>query len=180
MKILGIVLVMSIWISGSNLLAQDQPDNAATYNQQAAAKSYMLDVSFVKQEVNRSLLEIELGKLAEQKSSSENIKHYGRIILSDHIKARKELKNIASRNNISVAGVMTSEKIDDLSVLNGTEFDKRYINTMIEFHNAEIKEFEDASLTVKNVELKNWVDKTLTTIKNHLRLAQQTKNDLNN
>ena len=180
MKKLSIILILFIVVGVSHLFAQNIAENTTSYKQQAAAKGYMMDVNFVKQEVSRSMLEVELGKLAEQKSSSDYIKQFGRMIQSDHFKAGKELKIIASRNNISVAGVMTSEKIDDLSVLNGSEFDKRYINTMIDYNNTEIKEFEDASLIIKNVELKKWIDKTLATIKNHLKEAQLTQKELYN
>jgi putative membrane protein len=102
---------------------------------------------------------------------------------TDHSKAGDELKALAKKNNLPFNAVILKDdqkKIDDLNALDGTKFDKEYINAMVDDHKADIKDFEDASGKVKNADLKAWIDKTLPTLKNHLQAAEKIQKETKN
>ena len=46
--------------------------------------------------------EVELGKLATQKASSEKVKQFGQRMVDDHSKANDQLKQVASQENITL------------------------------------------------------------------------------
>ena len=181
MKILRFIFLISVFMCGAKLLAQNDSDNTETYHQQAHASSYSMDVNFVNQISSGNMMEVKLSKLAEQKSTSEDIKKFARRLESDHSKTIKQLEDIAVKNNISVNSGMPPEytkRVDDLNTQIGASFDKEYIKIMINDHKNDIKKFEDASLKVNNANLKSWINKTLPELKNHLKSALEIQKEL--
>ena len=53
------------------------------------------DQKFVKKAAQGGMAEVELGKLATQKASSDDVKKIGQRMVDDHTKANDQLKQIA-------------------------------------------------------------------------------------
>jgi putative membrane protein len=64
--------------------------------------------------------------------------------------------------------------VEKLSKLSGEEFDKAYMKTMVRDHKKDVKDFEKASKDLADADLKGWAAKTLPTLEEHLKLAEQT------
>ena len=140
-----------------------------------------MDINFPQKAYSGGMMEVKLGKLAQQKASSYKVKEFGERMISDHSKGNEELKSIAQKNNIPLPDSMLSknrELYNDLSQYNGSEFDKHYMDKMVEDHKSDIKEFEDASKNADNQEIRDWAKKILPVLKQHLELAQQTHAEL--
>ncbi len=140
------------------------------------------DVDFPQKAYSGGMMEVQLGKIAQQKASSYKVKEFGERMINDHSKANKELKDIAQKNNISLPDSMLDENkdtYDNLSQYSGSEFDKHYMDKMVADHKATIKLFENASQNAKNPEIQQWAKDTLPTLKQHLQLAESTLADLN-
>ncbi len=60
------------------------------------------DKKFVKDAAVEGMTEVELGKLATQKGSSDAVKQFGQKLVDDHSKADDQLKQIASKENIDI------------------------------------------------------------------------------
>jgi putative membrane protein len=103
------------------------------------------DASFYKKAAEGGLAEVELGQLAQQKSSSSAVKDFGAMMVKDHTAANQKLSAIAAHKNIdlptspSMGQMATKTKLD---VLSGATFDKSYIKGMVEDHEEDIKEFQ--------------------------------------
>ena len=83
------------------------------------------DKKFVKDAAIGGLTEVELGKLAAQKGSSDAVKQFGQKLVDDHTKANDELKQIASSENIQVPDTLDSKhqsRIDKLSAAVRSKF----------------------------------------------------------
>src|SRR4051812_41584022 len=84
---------------------------------------------FVKEAAEGSATEIALGKLAQEKGSSDAVKQFGKRMVDDHSKATEELKQAAEMAKITVP-LETPNKVkkaqDKLSKLSGAEFDRVY------------------------------------------------------
>ncbi len=92
------------------------------------------------------MFEVEAGKLAQQKGSNTEVKNFGKKMVEDHSKANEELKALAAKKNITLPTTMSSEhqeKMDKLSGLSGTEFDKEYMSIMDDAHDKDVKLFKD-------------------------------------
>ncbi len=140
-----------------------------------------MDINFPQKAYSGGMMEVKLGKLAQQKASSEKVKQFGERMIADHSKGNEELKKIAEKNNIELPDSMLSKNQDlynDLSKYSGRDFDKNYMDKMVEDHKEDIEEFEDASKNADNQEIRDWAKKTVPTLKQHLKLAQRTQSEL--
>src|SRR5213082_3489499 len=60
------------------------------------------DQNFVKKAAEDGLAEVELGKLATEKASSDEVKKFGQRMVDDHSKANDQLKQLASKLGVNL------------------------------------------------------------------------------
>lgn len=138
---------------------------------------------FVRTAADDGMAEVQLGNLALQKASSQAVKDFAQMMISDHSKANDELKDLATGDNITIPSSVTEDRQDDiekLSQLSGSEFDKEYMDMMVDDHQKTVSQFEDASESVTDPQMKAWIDKTLPTLRHHLEMAKTTRDQVQN
>src|SRR5580765_6214767 len=54
------------------------------------------DKTFMKKAAKGGMMEVTMGKMAEQNAQSDDVKSFGKRMVTDHSKANDELKSIAS------------------------------------------------------------------------------------
>jgi len=121
------------------------------------------------------MTEVKLGGIAQDKGMNKRVKEFGAMMTRDHSKAGDELKGLARRKNVTLpenVGEDHQKKIDDLSKKTGKDFDRAYIDMMVDGHQSTVSDFEKASNNTKDPDVKSWVDKTLPTLKMHLDSAK--------
>src|SRR3984957_7670946 len=130
------------------------------------------DATFYKHAAEGGMAEVELGNLAQQKSSSQSVKDFGAMMVADHTAANDKLKAIAASKNIklptspSVGQMATKAKLE---VLSGDTFDKSYIKGMLEDHHEDIKEFQTEATSGQDPDAKAYAAATLPTLQAHLK-----------
>ncbi|HEU0197503.1 MAG TPA: DUF4142 domain-containing protein, partial [Nevskiaceae bacterium] len=67
------------------------------------------------------------------------------------------------------------QQVDSLQSKSGTAFDKAYADTMVQDHQKDVSEFENAQNSAPTQQLRQFASQTLPTLKEHLKLAQQLK-----
>ena len=133
------------------------------------------DASFYKKAAEGGLAEVELGKLAQDKSPTQSVKEFGSMMIKDHSAANEKLKAIAEEKSIklptspSVGQMATKTK---LGVLSGKTFDKSYIKGMVADHKEDIKEFQKEASTGQDADAKAYAAATLPTLKAHLKTIE--------
>src|SRR6202035_1256356 len=60
------------------------------------------DSAFYKHAAEGGIAEVELGSLAQQKSSNQSVKDFGAMMVKDHSAANDKLKAVAASKNISL------------------------------------------------------------------------------
>jgi putative membrane protein len=121
------------------------------------------------------MTEVKLGGMAQDKATNKRVKEFGAMMVSDHTKAGDELKSLARRKNVTLPekiGEDHQKKVDDLSKKTGKDFDRSYIDAMVDGHESAVNDFEKASNNTKDPDVKSWVDKTLPILKTHLDSAK--------
>ena len=139
------------------------------------------DLNFIKGAAQDGMLEVELGKLTQNKAASEKVKEFGKRMEQDHSKANDALTKLAGDKGVQVPAALDSKhkaKVDKLAKLSGADFDKRYISDMISDHKAAIKEFQKEADKGKDPDVKQFASKTLPTLKEHLQLAESTETEV--
>ena len=133
------------------------------------------DAKFAVDAANGGMAEVALGKLAQQQATSAAVKDFANMMVTDHSKANDELMALAKSKNITLPDSVSNDKKDammDLSKKTGADFDKAYVDMMIDGHKKTIDLFEDESKNGKDADIKAFADKTLPTIKMHLTHIQ--------
>ena len=134
------------------------------------------DTTFVKKAAEGGLAEVQLGDLAKQKASSDQVKQFADRMVTDHGKANDELKTLAQSKNISLPSSLSAKDQalkDRLSKLSGEQFDRVYMHAMVKDHTKDVNEFRRESQGAKDPDVKAFAAKTLPTLEDHLKLAQQ-------
>jgi len=127
------------------------------------------------------MTEVKLGQMAQDKGSNQRVKDFGGMMVKDHTAANDELKNLAGQKNVTLPATVSNDhqrKIDDLNKKSGRDFDKAYMDAMVDGHQSTVNDFEKASKNTKDADVKAWIDKTLPTLKMHLDSARAIKKAL--
>ncbi len=134
------------------------------------------DQAFVMKAAQGGMAEVELGKLAAEKASSDAVKKFGQRMVDDHSKANDELKTLAQSKNITLSGTIGPEEKalqDRLMKLTGPAFDQAYMKAMVSDHVKDVNEFKMESKSGKDPDVKAWAARTLPTLEEHLKLARE-------
>ncbi len=137
------------------------------------------DQQFMMKAAQGGMVEVELGKLAKDHASSQAVKDFGQQMSDDHGKANDELKDLASKKNVTLpTEVNATDKatMDRLSKLNGAAFDRAYMRDMVMDHKKDVAEFQTEADSGMDPDVKSWAAKTLPTLQHHLQMAQETAN----
>jgi len=116
------------------------------------------------------MAEVELANLAVQKAQNADVKKFAQQMITDHTKANAELKSLAAKKNITLPtdiGSSHKSAMDDLSRLSGADFDKKYVEMMVDDHEEDVDLFED-NTDNSDADIKAFAAKTLPTLKAHL------------
>jgi putative membrane protein len=131
--------------------------------------------NFLVKAADGGLAEVALSEQAQQKATNNSVKQFAQMMVNDHSGANTQVKSLAVQRNVTLPATPGSDhqgKIEDLSKKNGADFDRSYMNTMIDDHQKTIDLFEDASGDVKDAEVKTFIDNTLPKLRMHLDSAK--------
>ncbi|MEP6810296.1 MAG: DUF4142 domain-containing protein [Chthoniobacterales bacterium] len=124
------------------------------------------DRTFIMDAAKGGMDEVQMGKMAEQKGKSADVKNIGKTMVTDHSKANNELMTLAKTKGVKVDSHAKMEKMSDAN------FDSAYLNEMVKDHEKDIADFEKEAKNGSDPEVKAWAKKTLPTLKKHLQMVQ--------
>jgi len=133
------------------------------------------DHKFIMEAAMGGMMEVELGRVAVQRGTSEAVKQFGQRMVDDHSKANQELMSLASSKGMTLPTALDDKHQKDvtkLSAMSGAEFDRAYAKMMLKDHEKDVKEFERQSTKAGDPELRAFVTKTLPTLQEHLQIAR--------
>lgn len=140
-----------------------------------------MDAKFATTAANGGMAEVELGKLALQKSANAQVKDFATMMVNDHGKANEELMAIAKTKNITLPIDMDEEhkkKADDLNKKTGNDFDKDYVAAMVDGHKKTLKLMQDQAKDGKDAELRAFAAKTAPIVQTHLDMINKIHDGL--
>jgi putative membrane protein len=181
-----------IWVSALMMMwgftACSSSDNKDTDNSAAADTAVMIDDSasdtqnedteFMTEAASGGMMEVELGQLASNKAVSADVKKFAKMMVDDHSKANSELKSLAAQKGITLPTMLMEKHqkmVNDLTAKMGKDFDKEYMNMMVDDHKEDIDAFEKAAEKGNDADLKAFAAKTIPTLKQHLEMAEKTE-----
>jgi len=106
---------------------------------------YITDKDFVRSVAESSATEVHLGKLAQDKASSDSVKELGKRMVEAHTQTAQQLKQAATALNIPVSTdpPKKAKKAEEkLAKLSGADFDRAYAKIAADEQKQAVKQFE--------------------------------------
>lgn len=161
--------------SATSPRATDQPAQAERDESPGSGHLSQDEIRFLKESASAGMLEVQLGKLAQEKGQSQEVKDYGRQMVEDHQKANDKLKQILQKEKVELPSDLLDkhqEILDRFQNLEGAEFDQAYARQMVQDHQDVVSAFEKAQERIENQEIKTWVENTTRHVRHHLEKAR--------
>jgi putative membrane protein len=137
-----------------------------------AKRPAMSDQEFINLAAQTDMVEANLGQLAQSASSSQPVKDYAQMLVTDHTKDFDQLYALAHQANLSrpdaIDTAHNKAMIAPFQKLTGTAFDHRYIHDMIAGHTQAIAVYKKEAADAVNPALKSYAEDTLPTLQKHL------------
>lgn len=150
-------------------------DAASAARSPAAGALSAPDRKFMQDAAIGGLEEVELGKLAQQKAASDDVKQFGQRMSDDHAKANDKLQSIASAKGVTLPTRLDKKAQADVDKLSTSKhFDRDYMAMMVKDHEKDVGDFRKQSKSAKDPDLKEFASSTLPTLQEHLKLAEDT------
>lgn len=130
---------------------------------------------FVKTAIQGNIAEVQIGELAQKNGGSEGVKSFGKMLATDHGKAKDQTVALAKSMNITPPTEPSAEAkqtYDKLTKLNGAAFDKEFAHHMVVDHQKDIAEYEEEAKEKGNAQVSKYAADTLPTLRKHLQTAQ--------
>lgn len=135
-----------------------------------------MDKEFVKKALEGNMAEVQMGQLALEKSSDDQVKQFAQRMVDDHGKMLGQLKPVAQQMGVKVPegpskGQMKS--MDKMKGLSGDAFDQAYIKSMVKDHKNDDSEFKQEAQSTQNPQLKQVVMQSDQIIQSHLQQIEE-------
>jgi len=173
MKKLLLMGTVVLAAAAAPVLAQQQPAAATKANGTSAKAA--ADHAWAMNVAKDGMAEVELGRLATEKASSNDVKMFGQRMVDDHSKANDELKMLAQSKSITLPAAADAKHKathDRLAKLSGAAFDRAYAQAMLADHRQAVASFKKESQSGNDPDLKAFATKTLPTLQDHLKMAE--------
>ena len=153
---------------------QDTVDSAKTVNKEV--KAVQPDASnFAVKAADGGMMEVALGRIAQEKAISQRVRDFGAMMVKDHSETNENLKHIATGLQVALpdsVGDDAKKEIDKLSKKTGKDFDKSYMDMMVEDHEKDVAEFRRAADKCSDSTIKSFAAVTLPILERHLDSAK--------
>jgi len=131
-----------------------------------------------------NLAEVELGRIAQQKALSKEVKRYGERLVKDHEDADKKLSKLLDKHHLKVDALpqtdelrqmktQNEENLTDLRKREGLEFDRQFLTLMVQDHQKTISELTEAKISYAQTDLGTYLSEILPTLQKHHDQAQK-------
>jgi putative membrane protein len=146
---------------------------------QAPTVNSALDTSYIRAVIRGNLTEVSLGRLADSRAASSEVKDFGKRMVDEHGQMNKPWAQLASGYKMPMTGWTVDfgeagkAAIDRLDDLKGTEFDQAYMSEMIQEHEQDLELFERMRSSAQDPQIRDLASTGVSTISQHLQLARQ-------
>lgn len=132
-------------------------------------------------------IDIDYARLALQKSKNKEVREFAQQMATDHSALQKAVGNLGAKLNVTPAESDTSKALkaqaqqttDRLTGLQGSAFDKAYVDNEVAYHKAVIQAVSTVLIpNAQNAELKKALQGAAPLFQGHLEHAQMVQEHL--
>ncbi|NRF38007.1 DUF4142 domain-containing protein [Pedobacter foliorum] len=126
-------------------------------------------------------MEVEMGKLAESKSTNPRVKEFASRMVKEHTKTNINLQKLADKKKIKIPTTIPAadqNHLNEIAKLPGAEFDKHYMGMVVKDHVKTLDLFKSAT-TYGDIDVRRFAARTLRMVEDHYKVATDLSFDLN-
>lgn len=133
--------------------------------------------AFTQKATAAGIAEVELSRVAAQRASSEAVRKFAQIMVDDHKRTNEALATLARRKHLPVASApepQQKKNADEVLQANGDDFDRAYVELMVQEHRQAVDLFERAAQQkALDNDLRYFAEKTTATLRHHQESAEE-------
>ncbi len=129
------------------------------------------DYEFYKAAATNGMAEVELAKLAQEKSKTPEVKDFAAMMMKDHTAANNKLKAIATANDVTLPDdttLMQKATKKKLEMQGADDFDDAYVKNQIKAHEDTVALLKKQIDGGEDADAKKFAAETLPTVEEHL------------
>jgi putative membrane protein len=133
------------------------------------------DSSFYRALAEGGMTEVDLGRLAEQKTQDPKIKDFAAMMVKDHSVANEKLESLAASKQVSMPRTLGTSQLGTksrLENLNAGGFDKSYIKSQVKAHEDTVALLQNEISSGQDPDAKGFAQSILPTVQHHLEAAR--------
>jgi len=119
--------------------------------------------------------EVEYAKLADKRAGSAKVKDFAASLLDEHKTANDKLAELLKTRKVGVVAGLekeTRDKVQRLGKLEGADFDREFLNCVIQDHKKMIAMFDNQVAKGQEADIRAYAKRTLPGLRKHLEKAQ--------
>ncbi|CCD85383.1 conserved protein of unknown function [Bradyrhizobium sp. ORS 285] len=131
------------------------------------------DQHFITEAIEGDLSEVNMGKLAQQKGQSDQVKQFGQALQQDHGEHLQKAQQLASQNGMKVPSEPNKQQqaiYNKLEGMSGDRFDRAFAKAMVSDHEKDIKKYQKEAAA--NSPLSDFAQQTVPVLQKHLDMAK--------
>jgi putative membrane protein len=164
------VIALSLGLAGG--LSAQTRSNTDTYGDKARAALNHSDRDFVGDAAKAGMEEVAISQIALTKTTNPQVKEFAQMMVDEHSAANKTLSALALAKGLKLPA---APEVDRWVKKSAQEFDKDYMEKMVEDHQEAVKRFEKQSKNGSDPELTSFAAQTLPKLQHHLARAKELK-----
>jgi putative membrane protein len=180
---IGLALLTAVGCSDMGNRASNRDQTGAADRDTAADRAptgalSAVDRDFAMKAAQGGMAEVELGKLAQDRGTSDKVKELGKRLVEDHTRLNNELKEIAAKEGITLPTEMDEkhrDTINRLSKLSGAQFDREFLKEVTKEHRDDIELFRREAERGENQALKSFAASNVSLLEDHLKMAESAE-----
>jgi len=128
--------------------------------------------------------EIQMGKMAQTKSTTAGVKDYGKALVKDHLKADDDLTSLAKKRSYTIGKDKPKTDADKatmkddenemakLATLKGADFDREFLSMMVVAHEREMAKLDTFISSATDADLKTALQDVKPVMQKHVDSAK--------
>ncbi|UYZ58540.1 DUF4142 domain-containing protein [Hymenobacter latericus] len=136
------------------------------------------DAEFLVEAATNGLLEVELSKLAQSKATRPEVRNLAQQLMRGHTGINASLRSLAGQKNLAVPDALGGDQQDvykELAGLTGAEFDRQYVEEIVDAHNNAEDAFEDMADEAYDGDIRAFAAKYAPVLEEHRKQAEQVE-----
>jgi putative membrane protein len=157
-------------------VAQEPGTAAHPSDAPGAGQASASDKQFVTEALTGGMAEVQLGHLASQKGSADDVKQFGQKMVEDHTRLGDQMKGVASQIGVTPPDSISAKDQVLMARLHGLsreQFDKVYIRAMVRDHEKDLQAFKAQAASASSPAVREAAAQGERVVSHHLEMIRQ-------